>query len=174
MLWYTFIVPVKLTIAYDEENKTSLYKRKPIIFGVLILAVILTVLFLQGKQDIRQRAAPTIGDINGDSNVDLLDYNIFISCYGQKVARNLCTHKGQVDFNKDGNVGGVDYNLLLRGMFSQQELPVGKVTPTPVNSIGDRLLDAIQSLQKELNLLNLGSTEETNDIDQDIENLDQK
>lgn len=165
-------MPIKLTISHDENNKESVFRKKPIIFGALVVSVLLTVVFLQRNQDIRQRAAPTIGDINGDSNVDLLDYNIFISCYGKKVTRLLCTHKADVDLNKDGTIGGVDYNLLLRGMFSEQHAPVGKATPTPVNLIGDKIKDAVQAIQNEFRLLNLGSSDNTNSVNEDLKSLE--
>lgn len=59
-------------------------------------------------------APPTIlisGDVNNDNSLDILDYNIFISCYGEKV----CNFKQQSDFDDNASIEGVDYNILLRG-----------------------------------------------------------
>lgn len=165
-------MPIKLSFSHEEEDKSGFFKKKPIIFGVLLISILLTVVFLQRNQDIRQNASqPLDGDINGDTKVDLLDYNIFTTCYGVKITRALCTHKAQVDLNKDGNVGGIDYNILLRGMFQQENSTSGKTTPTPENSIGDKVTDAIQDLQKELNLLD-DDTNDTTNLDDDIKSLE--
>lgn len=58
------------------------------------------------------------GDIdpNQDNNLDIQDYNMFISCYGSK----SCNDKQQADFNDDGVVDGKDYNILARGFAIRQ------------------------------------------------------
>lgn len=50
------------------------------------------------------------GDFNSDNQLTMLDYSQFVSCYGTK----SCVNKPLYDLNFDGNVDGVDYNILLR------------------------------------------------------------
>ncbi len=61
------------------------------------------------------------------------DYNAFINCYGDKnTTSNFCKGKNYADFNDDGIVDGVDYNILLRslGGLVQQGQTLPKVAPT--------------------------------------------
>ncbi len=48
------------------------------------------------------------GDLNQDNILNLLDYNIMISCYGTK----SCSQKTQSDLNVDGKVDEQDLNIL--------------------------------------------------------------
>ena len=57
------------------------------------------------------------GDINNDTQVDLLDYNILLSCFGSKT----CSYKTQSDLNDDGAVDGADYNIFLWDIGSHPE-----------------------------------------------------
>jgi len=62
------------------------------------------------------------------------DYNAFINCYGDKNTTSyFCKGKNFADFNDDGIVDGVDYNILLRSLggllLEGGSLP--KITPTP-------------------------------------------
>ena len=50
-------------------------------------------------------------DLNNDNQLDILDYNILISCYGSKQCPP--DQKAASDFNS-GQVDGVDYNIWLR------------------------------------------------------------
>lgn len=52
------------------------------------------------------------GDLNADNILTIVDYNIFYDC----IKDNSCTqeHKTLSDFNDDGSIGPVDYNILLR------------------------------------------------------------
>ncbi len=50
------------------------------------------------------------GDIDNNNQLDILDYNDLMSCYGNK----SCNFHNQSDLNRDGNVDGVDYNIWLR------------------------------------------------------------
>lgn len=52
------------------------------------------------------------GDLNNDNQLDILDYNILISCYGSKQCPP--DQKAASDLNSDGAVDGVDYNIWLR------------------------------------------------------------
>lgn len=56
------------------------------------------------------------GDVNNDGKVDILDYNIIVSCFSEKAATSSCTQKDDADVNKDGKVDGVDYNIFLRAI----------------------------------------------------------
>lgn len=67
----------------------------------------------------------TTGDINNDNQLDILDYNLLISCYGSKQSSSSCTTKPNSNFqgsdiNDDGVINGIDYNLFLRE-FSVQK-----------------------------------------------------
>jgi hypothetical protein len=56
------------------------------------------------------------GDINGDNQINILDYNILMGCYSDLLPAVNCTAANQVlsDLNDDGNVNQFDYNLFLR------------------------------------------------------------
>jgi len=59
----------------------------------------------------------TNGDINNDNVIDLLDYNIFLSCYSDLApAQPSCTtqQSAESDMNDDGAVNGIDYNAWIR------------------------------------------------------------
>ena len=63
----------------------------------------------------QQNSAPTItlvpGDFDHNNQIDILDYNKFISCNGTKT----CDMKIKADFNDDGEVEELDLNILLSG-----------------------------------------------------------
>lgn len=61
---------------------------------------------------------PIEGDINTDGKVDILDYNIIVSCFSEKADTESCTQKDDADINSDGSVDGVDYNIFLRAIRS--------------------------------------------------------
>jgi hypothetical protein len=48
------------------------------------------------------------GDLNGDNTINLIDYNIMISCYGGKA----CESKIKADLNMDAIVDERDINLF--------------------------------------------------------------
>lgn len=67
----------------------------------------------------------TTGDINNDNQLDILDYNILISCYGTKQSNVLCTKpptmtSGGADIDDDGAVAATDVNLFLRELSVQK------------------------------------------------------
>lgn len=82
----------------------------------------------------------TMGDTipdDGDNQIDVTDYNAFINCYGEKYTSSFCQGKNYGDFDDNGVIDGVDYNILLRGLsILQQEgrtipqVPITKTTPS--------------------------------------------
>jgi hypothetical protein len=73
------------------------------------------------------------GNINdkdqSQNKIDLLDYNVMISCWIYSTNTNACDadpdYITNSDLNGDGQVDQDDYTLLLKEMGSQQ----GAVTP---------------------------------------------
>jgi Dockerin type I domain len=54
------------------------------------------------------------GDSNNDGQINILDYNLLIGCFGSKQHAPSCTNAQGSDLNDDGLVNGFDYNLFLR------------------------------------------------------------
>jgi hypothetical protein len=56
------------------------------------------------------------GDVNGDNQVNIVDYNLLIGCYSDLLPAIDCTPANNTltDLNDDGNVNQFDYNLFLR------------------------------------------------------------
>jgi hypothetical protein len=62
------------------------------------------------------------GDVNNDNKLDVLDYNIIVSCFGTKINSDACgTKRVDADLNDDGIVDGVDYNIFIRGLRSAKQ-----------------------------------------------------
>ncbi len=61
-----------------------------------------------------------VGDVNNDGTIDILDYNILISCYGEHADTADCSNKAAADLNNDGVVDGIDYNIFLRALIGEQ------------------------------------------------------
>ena len=61
------------------------------------------------------------------------DYNAFINCFGDKnTTTTFCKGQNYADFNDDGVVDGIDYNILLRsldGLLAEGQI-LPKITPT--------------------------------------------
>jgi len=78
-----------------------------------------------------------MGDVipdQGDNKIDINDYNAFINCYGENnTTSSFCKGHNYGDFNDDGVVDGIDYNILLRSLYalSQQGVATPKLSPTP-------------------------------------------
>ncbi|HEV2340103.1 MAG TPA: cellulase family glycosylhydrolase [Patescibacteria group bacterium] len=87
-----------------------------------------TVSLTLGQQITLPEVALVAGDINNDDQIDILDYNILISCYGSAVNTSSCpatfrpsTLSPRVDINDDnGQVDGGDYNEFLREVSAQK------------------------------------------------------
>lgn len=66
----------------------------------------------------------TTGDINNDNQLDILDYNMIVSCYGSKSTSSSCTApitatSPGADINDDGVISGIDYNFFIRELSKQ-------------------------------------------------------
>ncbi|HVA96899.1 MAG TPA: hypothetical protein VND99_04545 [Candidatus Acidoferrales bacterium] len=80
--------------------------------------------------------AMLMGDVipdKGDNNIDVNDYNAFINCYGTKNISTFCKGHNYGDFNDDGIIDGIDYNILLRSLntLAQEGVAIPKLSPTP-------------------------------------------
>jgi uncharacterized protein YkwD len=60
-------------------------------------------------------AALITGDLNQDNVLNLLDYNIFLSCFGTR----QCSQKNNADVNMDGKVNEIDLNIFYSGLASR-------------------------------------------------------
>lgn len=82
-----------------------------------------------------------MGDVipdQGDNKIDINDYNAFINCYGSNNTTNsFCKGHNYGDFNDDGVINGIDYNILLRSLYtlSQEGIATPKLSPTPTITI---------------------------------------
>ncbi len=80
-----------------------------------------TVLFNNGSGTSTPVNLP-MGDLTNANSVSIPDYNIIIDCFGVKYTTTGCTNHNAsdkiiglfADINDDGDVNGVDYNILLR------------------------------------------------------------
>ncbi|HSW89020.1 MAG TPA: dockerin type I domain-containing protein [Candidatus Saccharimonadales bacterium] len=66
----------------------------------------------------------TTGDVNNDNQIDILDYNMIVSCYGSKASTSGCTapittSSSGADVNDDGAINGIDYNFFIRELSKQ-------------------------------------------------------
>lgn len=65
------------------------------------------------------------GDITNDNQLDILDYNMIVSCFGDKLHSPSCVNPPSPqsqgsDLNDDGVVDGTDYNIFLRELSVQK------------------------------------------------------
>ena len=69
----------------------------------------------------------------GDNKIDISDYNAFINCYGDKNTSDFCQKSNYGDFDDNGVVDGVDYNILARTfrVLIQQGQSIPQVTQVP-------------------------------------------
>lgn len=105
----------------------------------------------QGRTITLPSVSLVTGDINNDGQLDLVDYNILVGCYGSKVTTATCTNpptssSSGADINDDGVVDGVDYNYMIREFSVQRSgsqptpslanpTPTHTPTPSPTPSI---------------------------------------
>lgn len=60
------------------------------------------------------------GDINHDNLLNIIDYNILLSCYSGAQPSPTCGNNRELaDFNDDGEINGIDYNIFIRNIGTQ-------------------------------------------------------
>ncbi len=91
------------TGSYIIKTKTDKYLKR-LIPGIHTITAGQTTILPQGNL--------VVGDIDENNKVDILDFNIIVSCFGNKT----CSNKASADLNDDGFVNGVDYNALVRAL----------------------------------------------------------
>jgi hypothetical protein len=79
----------------------------------------------QGQTTILPLTALVAGNTNNDTQLDITDYNMLISCFGGKYTASSCLAPNTplspgADLNDDGVVDGGDYNLFLRELSVQR------------------------------------------------------
>lgn len=62
------------------------------------------------------------GDITNDNQLNALDYNVLITCYGTSMTTPACMDSQASDINDDGMIDGVDYNIFLRELSGLSHL----------------------------------------------------
>lgn len=88
-----------------------------------------------GQTTVLPSVSSVAGDIDNNNQLDLLDYNILVGCFGSKQNSSSCTmppttQASGADINDDGVVDGVDYNLFIREISVQKSGSGGNPTPT--------------------------------------------
>lgn len=81
-----------------------------------------------------------------DSVININDYNAFITCYGDlNNTISFCKTGNYGDFNDDGVINGIDYNILARSIYalSQEGLPVPQLSPKPTLEIQHNLISPV-------------------------------
>lgn len=61
-----------------------------------------------------------VGDLDGDGELRVEDYNIFMSCFGRRITSTTCLSRENADINEDGVVDEVDGNYLIRNLARQR------------------------------------------------------
>jgi Mg-chelatase subunit ChlD len=74
-----------------------------------------------GQTNIIPAATLVTGDSNNDNKLDILDYNSLLGCYSDLSPAIACDTNKKIatDFNDDGFVNQIDYNLFLREILTQ-------------------------------------------------------
>lgn len=75
---------------------------------------------LTGEINIIPTVGLVTGDVNNDNKLNILDYNMILTCYSDLQASKCESAKlSQTDINDDGLVNQIDYNLFLREIITQ-------------------------------------------------------
>jgi len=79
--------------------------------------------FIDPNQNIEiPQVTLALGDVNEDNKVDIADFNVISNCFGDKLNSDACkAHSvdlelGSADFDEDGEITGIDYNIFLRAL----------------------------------------------------------
>lgn len=84
--------------------------------------------FIPGIQTITQsqinqisQAALVVGDINGDNSINILDYNLLLSCTHDfsPTPPSTCANEAQTDLDDSGSTNSIDVNLFLRELSNR-------------------------------------------------------
>ncbi len=69
----------------------------------------------------------------GNNLIDIADYNGFNDCFGDKLTSSSCIAKERADFDDNGVVDGIDYNIMALSLKTLAELgfPVPSLSPMP-------------------------------------------
>lgn len=97
---------------YTIKVKTDRYLRK-LISGVQNL--------VEGLNQMPQTTM-VVGDINGDNKLNIADYNIIVTCFGNKANSSSCgaVNKQAADLNDDGKISDPDYKLFIDSLSVQE------------------------------------------------------
>ncbi|MDP3955372.1 MAG: hypothetical protein Q8Q15_03360 [bacterium] len=96
---------------YVVKVKTKRYLRK-IISGVTILNI--------GTLNQMPVTTMIVGDINDDNKLTIEDYNILVGCFASKADTGSCTDKENADLDDNDAIDGIDLNLFLRSLSTQE------------------------------------------------------
>ena len=114
-----------------DESLRTLIKQSPTDLGGEIFA-------LSAGSNTVQIPEQTVlmGDtvpVQGDNVININDYNAFINCYGSlNTTNSFCKSGNYGDFNDDGVIDGIDYNILIRSLQTlAQEGQSTSIVPTP-------------------------------------------
>jgi hypothetical protein len=96
-----------VTGSYTVKIKTDQYLRS-LVSGIQTIT--------SGQTTTLPQVSLIAGDINGDNQINIVDYNILIGCYSDLLPAANCTDANKVlsDLDDDGYVNQFDYNLFLR------------------------------------------------------------
>jgi Mg-chelatase subunit ChlD len=97
---------------YYVKVKTNIHLRR-LVPGILTITA--------GQKNTIPAATLVTGDSNNDNQLNILDYNSLLDCYSDLAVATTCNYdkKDATDFNDDGLVNQIDYNLFLREIATQ-------------------------------------------------------
>ncbi|MBA3724708.1 MAG: hypothetical protein H0W89_07565 [Candidatus Levybacteria bacterium] len=120
----------QITFRTDESLRTII-KEDPNSIGGKIFEI-------DSKTKLKRTPIQTVlmGDTlpkEGDNIVDISDYNAFVNCFGERSTTSFCTGNNYGDFDDNGVIDGVDYNLLLRSFSAllKQGQSIPQITTAP-------------------------------------------
>ena len=104
------------TVSFGAEVSTGLYtvklKSDQYLKGLIPGIQSIT----KGQSNNTPAVTLIAGDVNGDNQINIIDYNLLSGCYSDLLPPVDCNAENAVltDFNDDGNTNQFDYNLFLR------------------------------------------------------------
>ena len=105
-----------------STNGSSPYQVEVQLKYTLLKYVPGTVNISQGQNAMALDTPLTAGDVNGDNQVNIADYDVLLRCYSDlQPPKGPCSSQDKAgpDLNDDGNVNGDDYNEMVRIFRSQ-------------------------------------------------------